>query len=46
MSAKYGGYYFIRARSKFTDLLSESGATKEPQGDYVITFISAVSIIA
>ena len=41
LAAKYGGYYFIRARSKFTDLLSEKEGSSE--GDYVITFISAVS---
>ena len=37
MSAKYGGYYFIRAKSKlkFTDF--------DDSSDYVITFISAVS---
>ena len=44
LAAKYGGYYFIRARSKFTDLLSENEGTAEDQGDNVITFISAVSI--
>ena len=43
MSAKYGGYYFIRARSKFTDLLSEQGGGGS-QDDYVATFISAVSV--
>lgn len=46
LSAKYGGYYFIRARSKFTDLLSDtSDSSKTSQRDYVITFISAVSNI-
>lgn len=44
LAAKYGGYYFIRARSKFTDLLSEMEELGENQGDSVITFISAVSI--
>ena len=34
-----GGYYFLRARSKFTD--THSKETEE--GDYVSTFISAVS---
>ena len=43
LAAKYGGFYFIRAKSKFTDLLSEKGATETTPGDYVATFISAVS---
>ena len=38
-AAMAGGYYFLRARSKFTDAHSES--THEE--DYVSTFISAVS---
>ena len=44
MSAKYGGYYFIRARSKFTDLLGEKEASADSGGEYVTTFISAVSL--
>jgi hypothetical protein len=44
LAAKYGGYYFIRARSKFTDLLSEKETVQEAeQGSFVVTFISAVS---
>lgn len=45
LSAKYGGYYFIRARSKFTDLLSEDEADELLEEDHVITFISAVSVV-
>ncbi len=44
MAAEYGDYYFIRARSKFTDLLSErEGDQNDNEGRYVVTFISAVS---
>jgi len=38
-AAMEGGYYFLRARSKFTDVHSES----IHEEDYVSTFISAVS---
>jgi len=44
LAARFGGFYFIRTRSKFSDLLSQSDeAGGGGEGDYVTTLISAVS---